>query len=601
MTSSKEQTSAGRALPSTQRQNRACSDSSGHTSLSNTCTNTTCDSTTPCLPQHATPTVAADAEQHMSLRQCLRRYPKAIMWSVLFSLTLIMEGYSTILVPNLYSLDPFLRQFGTRQRNGDYEISAEWQSALVNGALAGQIVGLFLAGWLAEKIGYRRTLMAGLVACTAFITITFFATTKLVLLVGQCLLGAPWGVFQTISTVYASDILPVGLRGYLTTYVNACWVLGQLVASIVLRSMLTIPSQWAYRIPFGLQWAFPIPIFVVVLLAPESPWWLVRQNEVKRAKESLRRLRKQAAGESDADFDTGLTETLNYLRLTNDAEKEAQSGTRYVDCFKSVDRRRTEITCMCWIVQTLCGSTFMGFSTYFYEQAGLGAKHAFTLSLAQFALGLLGVLASWFLLSCLGRRTIYLSGQALTFLCVLLIGVLACIPRSHGTAPSTSNASRSAGGPGTTYNSTNTGGAIPWAIAALLLVFTAVYDVTIGPLCYTLVSEIPSTRLRSKTIVLARNCYNLSGIVTNLITPRMLNPTAWAWGAKAGFFWAGTSVLGLVWSWWRLPETKGRTFAQIDVLFRRRTGARGFKSAQLEREGLQEDRGGGRKADGVEA
>ncbi len=141
------------------------------------------------------------------------------MWSVLFSLTLIMEGYSTILVPNLYSLEPFLRQFGARQRNGDYEISAEWQSALVNGALAGQIVGLFLAGWLAEKVGYRRTLMLGLVASSAFITITFFATTKPVLLVGQCLLGAPWGVFQTISTVYASDILPVGLRGYLTTYV----------------------------------------------------------------------------------------------------------------------------------------------------------------------------------------------------------------------------------------------------------------------------------------------------------------------------------------------------------------------------------------------
>lgn len=156
----------------------------------------------------------------MSLCHSLKRYPKAIMWSVLFSLTLIMEGYSTILVPNLYSLDPFLRQFGTRQRNGDYEISAEWQSALVNGALAGQIVGLFLAGWLAEKIGYRKTLMTGLVAITVFITITFFATSKPVLLLGQCLLGAPWGVFQTISTVYASDILPVGLRGYLTTYVH---------------------------------------------------------------------------------------------------------------------------------------------------------------------------------------------------------------------------------------------------------------------------------------------------------------------------------------------------------------------------------------------
>jgi SP family general alpha glucoside:H+ symporter-like MFS transporter len=204
------------------------------------------------------------------------------------------------------------------------------------------------------------------------------------------------------------------------------------------------------------------------------------------------------------------------------------------------------------------------------EQAGLSEEHAFTLSLAQFALGLLGVLASWFLLSYLGRRTIYLSGQAITFLCVLLIGILAC-------TSSTSKASSDV--PSTLRQATDASNAIPWAIAALLLVFTAVYDATIGPLCYTLVSEIPSTRLRSKTIVLARNCYNISGIITNLITPRMLNPTAWAWGAKAGFFWSGTAVLGLGWSWWRLPETKGRTFAQIGILFRNKTSARKFKGS----------------------
>ena len=183
-------------------------------------TNTTYDSAAPCLPQQsrsAPQSAIEDAEHNMTLRRCLNRYPKAIIWSVLFSLTLVIEGYSTILVPNLYSLDPFLQHFGTRQPNGYYEISAAWQSALVNGALAGQIIGLFLAGWLAERIGYRKTLMNGLIAATAFITVTFFATSKSVLLVGQCLLGVPWGIFQTISTVYASDILPVRLRGYLTT------------------------------------------------------------------------------------------------------------------------------------------------------------------------------------------------------------------------------------------------------------------------------------------------------------------------------------------------------------------------------------------------
>lgn len=160
---------------------------------------------------------AKEAERSMTLRKGLRLYPKAIIWSVFFSLTLIMEGYSTILIPNLFAQTPFRRDFGHALPDGGHEISAGWQTALTNGALGGQIFGLFLAGWCSEKYGYRRTLLGGLALMTVFVFVPFFAETKPVLLLGQCLMGAPWGVFQTISTVYAADVCPVALRAYLTT------------------------------------------------------------------------------------------------------------------------------------------------------------------------------------------------------------------------------------------------------------------------------------------------------------------------------------------------------------------------------------------------
>jgi SP family general alpha glucoside:H+ symporter-like MFS transporter len=239
-----------------------------------------------------------------------------------------------------------------------------------------------------------------------------------------------------------------------SSYVNACWVLGQLLASIVLRATMSSESEWSYRIPFALQWIFPLPILVAVYFAPESPWWLIRQSRFDAAKHNLRRLRSQRPGADDETFEKDLDKSVQEMHETNEKERNAQSGTRYVDCFKGTDRRRTEIACMCWIIQTLCGSTFMGFSTYFCkstsssspylphpfflytntlqdEQAGLPSPHAFTLSLAQFALGLLGVVISWLLMSYYGRRTLYLSGQALTFLFVLSIGILACIPPSY--------------------------------------------------------------------------------------------------------------------------------------------------------------------------
>ncbi|KAL6705024.1 hypothetical protein ACN47E_007427 [Coniothyrium glycines] len=490
----------------------------------------------------------------MSLREGLRLYPKAITWSVLISLTLIMEGYSTILVPNLFSMGPFVRRFGSLTPSGHYEISAMWQTLLVNCSLIGQIIGLVATGFIVQRLGYRGMLQGGLVAFSAAVFLPVFSTTRGALLAGQLCIGVPLGVFQCISASYAVEVCPVGLRAYLTTYINACWVLGQLIASIVLRIMVGTQGEWSYRLPFALQWVFPLPIYVAVWYAPESPWYLVGTGRVSEARLALERLRTKMAGQSNADFQNVLSCTLESMVHTMRKEKEMQKGAGYLDCFKGVDRRRTEIACMTWMIQTFCGSTFMGFSTYFYEQAGLGKQHAFTLSLVQFAVGLLGVGVSWLLMLKLGRRTLYISGQVLTFIFVLLIGLLGVVQPSTATR---------------------------WSVASLLLLFTITYDATIGPICYSLVSEIPSTRLRALTIALARNCYNVSGIVANIITPQMLNPTAWNWGAKTGFFWAGTSIVGIAWSWWRLPEPKGRTFGELDDLFEKRVSARRFKSTDV--------------------
>jgi Sugar (and other) transporter len=58
----------------------------------------------------------------------------------------------------------------------------------------------------------------------------------------------------------------------LTTYVNLCWVIGQLLASGILKGFVTGKTQWSYRIPYAIQWIWPVPIFIVAFFAPESPW-----------------------------------------------------------------------------------------------------------------------------------------------------------------------------------------------------------------------------------------------------------------------------------------------------------------------------------------
>ncbi len=62
---------------------------------------------------------------------------------------------------------------------------------------------------------------------------------------------------------------------------------------------------------------------------------------------------------------------------------------------------------------------------------------------------------------------------------------------------------------------------------------------------------------------------------------------AWNWGAKAALFYAGTNLLCNIWCWFRLPETKGRTFGEIDLLFEHGVPARKFKYTSVNRKSIR--------------
>ncbi|KAK1715001.1 hypothetical protein CaCOL14_006133 [Colletotrichum acutatum] len=492
---------------------------------------------------------AASAEHKMSLLEAIRTYPKAIGWSVLLSSTLIMEGYDLALLSNLYSSAVFQRKYGTFvEAQNKYVISAAWQSGLSNGARAGEIFGLVIAGWTADRYGYRVTTMGFLVLMIAFIFVLFFAPNVQILVLGEVLCGIPWGAFQSVTPAYASEVAPVVLRPYLTTFINMCWVIGQFFSAAVNKGSYHHQDEWAYRIPFGVQWVWPIPILIGLFFAPESPWWYVRHNDKPAAKRALLRLTSRNQPNFNPD------ETIAMIEHTNELEKRAKEGVTYADCFKGVDLRRTEIVVGIWLVQTLGGQNLMGYFAYFLTQAGMDPGNSFSLSMGQYALGMVGTAGSWFLMSRIGRRTIHFSGLCAQFCLLLIVGCLSF---------SNSNAS-------------------VWAIGAMLIVFTFVYDFTVGPVTYSLVSELSSTRLKNKTIVLARAGYNASNIFVNVMTNYQLSSTAWNWGARTALFWAGTCLLSSVWVYFRVPEPKGRTYAELDLLFEHKVSARKFAGTKID-------------------
>lgn len=103
-----------------------------------------------------------------------------------------MEGFDIVLIVNLFAVPAFKQKFGHQLPDGTYDLSAAWQSGLSNGALVGEIIGLMINGWIADRFGYRKTMIGALVLVTGFIFIVFFVQSIVQLLVGLILMGIPW-------------------------------------------------------------------------------------------------------------------------------------------------------------------------------------------------------------------------------------------------------------------------------------------------------------------------------------------------------------------------------------------------------------------------
>lgn len=493
---------------------------------------------------------AAEDEHNLKFTDAIRRYPKAVMWSVLLSTSIIMEGYDIVLISSFFAQPSFREHYGEYIPESDsYQIIASWQNGLSNAVSVGTIIGAFANGYFTHKFGYRKVLLASLAAICGCIFISFFSPNLPVLLVGQFLCGIPWGVFATMAPAYASEVCPMALRGYLTVYVNLCWALGQLISAGVQSGFSGKPGQWSYRVPFAIQWAWPLPLFAVLWFAPESPWYFVRVGNYEEAEKSVARLGSNL-NQNQAK------QTVAMMVHTNEIEKSIDQGTSYLDCFRGVDRRRTEIACMAFAAQPFCGSAMGGTPTYFFVQAGLPESISFQMSVGGLGIASVGTIVSWYLLNPFGRRTLYLWGLGLLTTILLTVGFI-----SVGAGDS---------------NGSN------YAQASMMLVWLGVYYMTVGPVCYAIIAEVSSTRLRNKSICLSRITYYIAQIICNVINPYMLNPTAGDWKGKTGFFWGGCAFVFFIWTFFRLPETKGKTFEELDILFARNVKTREFAKYKVD-------------------
>ncbi|XMA12852.1 hypothetical protein WAI453_005643 [Rhynchosporium graminicola] len=490
---------------------------------------------------------ATEVEHQMGFFEATKLYPGAVGWSIFFSLGIIMTAFDPQLLGGMYATPSFQKDFGYLFE-GEYIISAPWQTGLGMGNPIGQCVGALGAAYPMEWLGRKKTFGACVILTAGCVFIQFFARSLKVLLIGELLGGLILGTYATIAPAYASEVCPIALRGVLTAFINLCFVIGQLLANGVIAGTSQLDTHWAYSAPFATQWLWPIIILIALPFAPESPWWLVRKGRLEDAEKSLRKL---------ASKGLDMKPTLAMIVETDRFEMEMQTGTTYADCFKQINWRRTEISIGVYTIQVFSGIYLVGYATYFFQLAGLPGSKAFEMSVGFLAVGFCGTVGSWFLMNKVGRRRIYCCGLATLTGLMFLIGILDCAP-----------------------NYENRLGVI-WAQSTIMVIWNGIYGLTIGPVCFVIICEVSATKVRARTIAIATAVQAVCGIVMTVAIPYMINPDQANIRGKLGFFFGGLSIVSFAWAWFRVPETMGRTYEELDVMFEKKLKTREFKNYKV--------------------
>lgn len=489
-----------------------------------------------------------NSEANLPLRQALRQYSKITCWVLGLSTLVILWGYDLAVVGAVSSLEPFQHDFGVFDKIEDGEekwiIPAIWLSMWQALPSVGQLVGALVAGPLADKRGRKSCMLWGAIIVTISILIVFLANRvpgiegmRGVFLAGKIIQGFATALLKITTLTWISESVPVCLRGPSMAVVPAANLLGQFIGALVVFGVNGVEDDKGYLITLGLQWFFCLAPFVMCLILPESPSYLVRKARIDEARSSITRL---FAPKNDCD------KILAQLQATDEEERsQARNDTAitYAECFRGTNLRRTGIVIFANLLPPLFGLPLLTAASYFLQQVGMKSTWSLLFLIIGIIVGFAGNVGSTWTLSHLPRRP-------LTIISLLISALLWGVMGVSGTIPSAESSGVSA-----------------WLTAALMMAIIFVCGLGCWSSSYSIMSEVSSLRLRATSQAIGGVVAYIASIFTNMVLPFLYNPDQADLKAKTGFVFAATCLVAAAATWGVVPEMKGRSAVEIDRLF----------------------------------
>jgi len=154
----------------------------------------------------------------------------------------------------------------------------------------GAVVGAGVGGPMADHFGRKKLMLADMLIIGAGASISGLAREPATLFVGQLLVGMGVGIDFPVSSSYVSEILPKRSRARMMVATIACQSVGMLLAAAITLLLLMTENTLAWRLFLGTEGVVALLFFVLRLVAPESPHWLMCRGKSAEAAQAFIRI-----------------------------------------------------------------------------------------------------------------------------------------------------------------------------------------------------------------------------------------------------------------------------------------------------------------------
>lgn len=467
--------------------------------------------------------------------------PQVVLLTLIATLGGLLFGYDTAVINGAvdslkaYFIDPrFTNLANPAQANAANSLLG----FVVSSALIGCIVGGLLGGWVSSRIGRKRGLV---IAAVLFLISALGASAPefpfaaighggpgfMWNFVGYRILGGIGvGLASMLSPMYIAEIAPPKVRGNLVAWNQFAIIFGMLVIYFVNFGISKEGSGdlwlnsigWRYMFLSG---AIPAGLFLILLfLVPETPRYLMLKGDESRARAVLAKLVTPEEGEVE----------LAEIRASLD---ERHSGKLF-----SYGVRVVFIGVLLSIFQQFVGiNVVLYYATDIFKGMGFTTNVSLLQTIIVGAVNLTFTVVAILTVDHFGRRPLQIIGALIMAASMISLGTEFFL------------------------------GAKGMAALICMLVYTAGFAVSWGPVTWVLLSEIFPTQIRGKAMALAVAVQWIANYLVSWTFPILNNDPGLVKHFNHGLAYWIYGVMGIlaaVFMWMFVPETKGRTLEQME-------------------------------------